>query len=114
MITGDNALTACHVAKEVQIVTRDVLVLDVRENDEPYWQSVDESVSFATAVDSVEFDSRLSPYHLCVTGKGLASIFKTPCFTSLLPRIWVYARVSPSQKVCPCILVCISHVASCM
>ena len=28
MITGDNALTACHVAREVAIVKRDVVILD--------------------------------------------------------------------------------------
>jgi magnesium-transporting ATPase (P-type) len=31
MITGDNPLTAIHVAKDVEIVDRDVMVLDIRE-----------------------------------------------------------------------------------
>ncbi len=31
MITGDNPLTAVHVAKEVEIVDRDALILDTRE-----------------------------------------------------------------------------------
>ena len=32
MITGDNPLTAVHVAKDVEIVDRDALILDLQEN----------------------------------------------------------------------------------
>ena len=32
MITGDNPLTAVHVAREVEIVDRDTLILDLKES----------------------------------------------------------------------------------
>ena len=32
MITGDKPLTAVHVAKDVEIVDRDALILDLKEN----------------------------------------------------------------------------------
>ena len=32
MITGDNPLTAVHVARDVEIVDRETLILDLKEN----------------------------------------------------------------------------------
>ncbi|KAJ3156879.1 hypothetical protein HDU86_003414 [Geranomyces michiganensis] len=98
MITGDNALTACHVANEVEIITEQVLIADIWEDGELAWRSVDESVVIKPQVNVVEFDQRLHNYDLCCTGKGLAALMGTPSFAALLPRIWVYARVSPGQK----------------
>lgn len=98
MITGDNALTACHVANEVEIVSRKVLIADIWESGTLAWRSVDETVEFEPKLDEVTFDARLKEYDLCCTGKAWESFLKTPAFAALLPRLWVYARVSPSQK----------------
>ncbi|KAI8618780.1 hypothetical protein BC830DRAFT_1208454 [Chytriomyces sp. MP71] len=98
MITGDNALTACHVAKEVGIVAKPVLILDLKNETDLSWQSVDETVNITVDVEKVAKDPRLAKYELCTTGRGLSAIYNKPCFAALLPRIWVYARVSPSQK----------------
>ncbi|KAJ3295791.1 hypothetical protein HK104_002306 [Borealophlyctis nickersoniae] len=98
MITGDNALTACHVAKEVEIVTRQVLILNVWEDGEFSWRSIDEKVNIEVDLKRPDLDECLERYDLCCTGKGLMKLAGTECFSALLPRIWVYARVSPSQK----------------
>ncbi|KAJ3051115.1 hypothetical protein HK097_007915 [Rhizophlyctis rosea] len=98
MITGDNALTACHVAKEVGIVERDALVADVWEDGAFAWRTIDEKVAFTTDLNKPQFDERLNKYDLCCTGRGLTEIIGKPAFAALLPRLWVYARVSPSQK----------------
>ena len=46
MITGDNPLTAVHVARDVEIVDRDALILDVPEGSSLLvWRSVDDSVN---------------------------------------------------------------------
>lgn len=102
MITGDNPLTAVHVAKEVEIVDRDVLILDAPEHDDSgeklVWKSIDDKVNIpvdpAHAIDS----EVLATKDLCVTGYALAKFKDQKAFTQLLRHTWVYARVSPKQK----------------
>ncbi|KAJ3378069.1 hypothetical protein HDU92_007711 [Lobulomyces angularis] len=100
MITGDNALTASHVAKEVEIVKRNVLIGDVWDEEVGFeWRTVEEDVKFKIDPTSNIMDERLAKYDLCITGRGFAEVFEQECwYAYLLPRIWVYARVSPSQK----------------
>lgn len=139
MITGDNALTAAHVAKQVEIVKRPVLIADVWNEDCIFattlflvkyffiagleWRTVDEEITIKmdSKVSPEHLGSQLSPYDLCITGNALEGILdlyyynqetkishkqrttdtkKIDFFMNfLLPRIWVYARVSPVQKV---------------
>ena len=52
MITGDNPLTAAHVAMQVEIVDREVLILDHREG------SADEAGQFVMAIVKLAADAR--------------------------------------------------------
>src|ERR1700738_4370634 len=116
MITGDNPLTAVHVAREVEIVDRDVLILDVPEkstsstgislatintNIELRWQSVDEKTVISyTAGDTIDA-KLLTDYDICLTGPALSKLdpsLHKSVILQLLSHTWVYARVSPSQK----------------
>ncbi|KAJ3328120.1 hypothetical protein HDU91_004188, partial [Kappamyces sp. JEL0680] len=97
MITGDNALTACHIAREVEIVSRPVLIADSWENG-LCWKTVDEKTVFPIDLKSDKVSGSIKKFDLCVTGSALAHLAASPLFEALLPRLWVYARVSPSQK----------------
>ncbi|KAK4688093.1 manganese-transporting P-type ATPase, partial [Tremellales sp. Uapishka_1] len=101
MITGDNPLTAVHVARDVEIVDREVMILDLKEGtttDELVWRNVDESIIIdvdATApFDQALFDK----YDICITGVALKQYESRPSWLHLIRHTWVYARVSPSQK----------------
>ncbi|OBA22885.1 P-type ATPase [Metschnikowia bicuspidata var. bicuspidata NRRL YB-4993] len=105
MITGDNPLTACHVAKEVSITTKNVLILDfpedhhgVSEEHNLTWRSVDEStvIPFKSS-DSIDLDL-FEKHDICITGYALSHLSDHPQIMDLLKHTWVYARVSPSQK----------------
>ncbi|KAH9871013.1 hypothetical protein J1614_006587 [Plenodomus biglobosus] len=102
MITGDNPLTAVHVAKQVEIVDRDCYILDAPENDESgekvVWRSVDDKTSIP-----VDFTKPLDPEILqtkdiCITGYALSKFMDNPGWSQILRHAWVYARVSPRQK----------------
>jgi cation-transporting ATPase 13A1 len=102
MITGDNPLTAVHVARQVEIVDRDVLILDAPENDTSgrrlVWRSIDDK--FNQEVDPTKPLDRdiLQNKDICVTGYALAKFKDQKAFSDLLRHTWVYARVSPKQK----------------
>ncbi|KAK2808688.1 hypothetical protein FQN50_004553 [Emmonsiellopsis sp. PD_5] len=102
MITGDNPLTAVHVARQVEIVDRDVLILDAPEHDNSgtklVWRTIDDT--FSVDVDpSQPLDPKiLQTKDLCITGYALAKFKNQKALPDLLRHTWVYARVSPKQK----------------
>jgi cation-transporting ATPase 13A1 len=102
MITGDNPLTAVHVAREVEIVDRDVLILDAPENRDGtthlVWRSVDDKINIEVDPTKPIDPEILKNKDLCVTGYALAKFKDQVGWKTLLRYTWVYARVSPKQK----------------
>ena len=102
MITGDNPLTAVHVAREVEIVDRDVLILDAPEHgdgdDKIVWRSVDDNISIDVDPTKPIDPHIIETNDLCVTGYALAKYKGQVGWNTLLRYAWVYARVSPKQK----------------
>jgi len=102
MITGDNPLTAVHVAREVEIVDREVLILDAPEDnadgDKLVWRSVDDKISIPVDPLKPIDPEILKSKDLCVTGYALAKFKDQVGWRSILRYTWVYARVSPKQK----------------
>ncbi|GAB1606814.1 manganese-transporting ATPase 13A1 [Argonauta hians] len=101
MITGDNPLTACHVAQELRITHSDhTLVLQPPNKlaDTWHWQSIDDSLTFHLGMDNLR--QLMADYDLCITGQSI-SHFQTlqpVLMRTLLPNVKVFARVAPKQK----------------
>ncbi|AEO58315.1 hypothetical protein MYCTH_2305576 [Thermothelomyces thermophilus ATCC 42464] len=103
MITGDNPLTAVHVAREVEIVDRDVLILDAPEHsvhgeESLIWRSVDDKVRIDVDPTKPIDPEIIKTKDLCVTGYALNKFKGQVGWKTLLRYTWVYARVSPKQK----------------
>ncbi|KAJ2413629.1 putative cation-transporting ATPase 1 [Coemansia sp. RSA 2530] len=109
MITGDSPLTASHVAREVGIVDRGVLVFDASGNSAaPKGEatrvvtctSIDETVSFEVDLsDDARMQRAMDGWDLCLTGSALEILRGTSLWKDyLLHHAWIYARVSPNQK----------------
>ncbi|KAJ5574068.1 Cation transporting ATPase [Penicillium hispanicum] len=102
MITGDNPLTAVHVARQVEIVDREVVILDAPENDTSgtrlVWRTTDDKLN--TDVDPTQaLDPEIvENKDICITGYALAKFKGQKALPDLLRHTWVYARVSPKQK----------------
>ncbi|GAV57871.1 E1-E2_ATPase domain-containing protein/Hydrolase domain-containing protein [Cephalotus follicularis] len=97
MITGDQALTACHVASQVHIVSKPELILAPARSGEGYeWISPDETEIFRYSEKEVE---ALSETHdLCIGGDCFEMLQRTSAVLRVIPYVKVFARVAPDQK----------------
>ncbi|KAL3700999.1 hypothetical protein R1sor_019021 [Riccia sorocarpa] len=99
MITGDQALTACHVAAQVHIISRPALILTPRpgsDEDSFDWLSPDEKVRLPYKKEEVlDIDC---DYDLCLAGDGLNMLQRTHALELVIPVTKVFARVAPDQK----------------
>ena len=105
MITGDNPLTACHVAKEVAITTKDTLILDAPEEHHDVsgghdlvWRNAIETVVIPFKSSDKLDVSLFKTHDICITGYALNYLYNHDQIFDLLKHTWVYARVSPTQK----------------
>lgn len=111
MITGDNPLTACAVAREVAIVEREVLIVD-KDGDKTVFHTIDESLRFEVDPQQPLDQKLLDKYDICLTGAAMDEFMEKPNMKVLLEHTWVYARVSPSQKVRTITGICVQSVPS--
>uniref|UniRef100_A0A8C8SE98 Endoplasmic reticulum transmembrane helix translocase n=1 Tax=Pelusios castaneus TaxID=367368 RepID=A0A8C8SE98_9SAUR len=102
MITGDNPLTACHVAQELHFTQKAHTLLLQRPHSKGrdscwQWQSIDGTITLPLFPHSL---ADLLRHDLCVTGDGLSYLQAAhrPQWLKLIPHVQVFARVEPKQK----------------
>uniref|UniRef100_A0A915AUB1 Cation-transporting ATPase n=2 Tax=Parascaris univalens TaxID=6257 RepID=A0A915AUB1_PARUN len=105
MITGDNPLTACHVAKVLRFTKKSLPTLVL---DEPHggdgewrWKSVNGELEFELVPKTKsELKSFIVDHELCITGVAFSHLLQNhqPFFRQILQHITVFARMAPKQK----------------
>lgn len=105
MITGDNPLTACHVARQLKFCrTPTTLILSQVSSGCWSWQSVDLSVTLPLSspqtMAKADWAHFLASHDLCLTGEGLSYLLSSHPTTAkrVLPHVRIFARVNPKQK----------------
>lgn len=70
MITGDNPLTACHVAKELRFTQKSggILVLTTDESKNWFWESIDQTLKLPLIADK-SYKELVLKYDLTLTGE---------------------------------------------
>lgn len=107
MITGDNPLTACHVAKELRFSRRTIVILtppeEAAHESSEYrpswrWESINQEVQLP--VDSRTVKDLYREYDFCITGEGLQYLDRerNAYLQQLIPYATVFARFAPKQK----------------
>ncbi|OUC41452.1 hypothetical protein D917_03348 [Trichinella nativa] len=108
MITGDNPLTACHVAKELEMINDNAVVIleeptDISGVGGWFWVSLDRSIHIPMIpMQGVQYLAL--NFTLCMTGSGFAYFYNVnkAFLSELLPYVAVFARMAPKQKVSTC------------
>ena len=89
MITGDNPLTACHVAKELRIATKELLLLQYTNmesgNGEWRWEDVNGGTIYPLEREKRSIRQLGSKYDLTLTGDVSNSFSGTSLIRTLLP-----------------------------
>ncbi|XP_060516984.1 endoplasmic reticulum transmembrane helix translocase [Cylas formicarius] len=98
MITGDNPLTACHVANELKFISKPLLILNEKSSQEFMWESVYQNGNLLP-VDH-DYKALIKKYDLCISGDGLNHLRDNYLnfLNLILPHITVFARFAPKQK----------------
>ena len=102
MITGDNPLTACHVAKELRFTSRGaILILTLSATNEWIWESIDQTLQIPLEKSLVD-KNFIKTYDLCVTGEVSSlgkKVEKGPHFVFVLipslhfSRVWLICLI---------------------
>ncbi|XP_052789722.1 endoplasmic reticulum transmembrane helix translocase-like [Mya arenaria] len=103
MITGDNPLTACHVAKELRFTRKQhtlILQSPSQTVTEWEWRSIDDNVTVPVWPAGDVRKQLVEEYDLCLTGEGVTYLIKEQpkLWKIVLPNVKVFARVAPKQK----------------
>ncbi|XP_042393114.1 probable manganese-transporting ATPase PDR2 [Zingiber officinale] len=97
MITGDQALTACHVASQVHIITKPALIL-VRGNNSTDFQWVSPDETEITSYSEKEVEQLSDSRDLCIGGDCFEMLQRSEAVFNVIPYVKVFARVAPEQK----------------
>ncbi|CAI5448750.1 unnamed protein product [Caenorhabditis angaria] len=103
MITGDNPLTACHVAKVLKFTKKGVqtLVLDEpKEGDDWTWKSVDGTVEVPLIPPKSARNVFFKSHEFCLTGTAFQYLVhhEHTFLRDLIVHVKVFARMAPKQK----------------
>ena len=112
MITGDNPLTACHVAKELRFTRKKLLIISPSQKKLGDWQWVSIDGETVFSLDA-NLKNILADFDLCITGEGLQYLkdYHYKYMLDILPRITVCARFAPKQK--EYVITTLKHLGYC-